>query len=155
MGLFYLLSIYGKLCTGTSRQIHSILGQSIQSGLVPSRMWTLLFLCWCVVYASAMTLSMREVDGLVFTEEEINLDRLEKHVFVWKLDLEGGRGGSSPLEVMLAERLMRESALLMRTLLSYVPAEDKETPPKAVSPPRGGVGVASITYCFFLYFSHQ
>jgi hypothetical protein len=56
---------------------------------------------------------MREVDGLVFTEEEVNLDRLEKHVFVWKLDLEGGRGRSSPLEVMLAERLMRESALLI------------------------------------------
>jgi hypothetical protein len=28
---------------------------------------------------------MREVDGLVFTEEEVNLDRLEKHVFMWKL----------------------------------------------------------------------
>ncbi len=68
-----------------------------------------------------------------------------RHVFVWKLDLEGGSGGSSPLEVMLAERLMRESALLMRTLLSYVPAEDKETPPKTVYPPRGGVGVASRT----------
>ncbi len=48
-------------------------------------MWTLLFLCWCIVYASATTLSMREVDGLVFTEEEVNLDRLEKHVFMWKL----------------------------------------------------------------------
>jgi hypothetical protein len=47
---------------------------------------------------------------------------------------------------MLAECLMHESALLMRTLLSYVPAEDKEIPPKAMSPPRGGVGVASRPY---------
>ncbi len=118
----------------------------LQSGPVPSSMWTLLVLCWCLLQASAAALSMREVDGLVFTEEEVNLDRLEKHVFVWKLDLEGGRGGSSPLEAMLAERLMRESALLMRTLLSYVPANDKESPPKAVSPPprRGGSGLKAL-----------
>jgi hypothetical protein len=89
---------------------------------------------------------MREVDGLVFTEEEVNLDRLEKHIFVWKLDMEGGRGGSSPLESMLAERLMRESALLMRTLMSYVPPEDKEVTPKKAPMPRGGVGVAARPY---------
>jgi hypothetical protein len=29
---------------------------------------------------------MREVDALVYTEEEVNLDRLEKHIFVWKMD---------------------------------------------------------------------
>jgi hypothetical protein len=57
----------------------------LQSGPVPSSMWTLLILCWCILHANAATLSMREVDGLVFTEEEVNLDRLEKHVFVWKI----------------------------------------------------------------------
>jgi hypothetical protein len=63
---------------------------------------------------------MREVDGLVYTEEEVNLDRLEKHIFVWKLDLEGGVGESNlHLEALLAKRLMRESALLMQTLRSY------------------------------------
>ncbi len=67
---------------------------------------------------------MREVDGLVYTEEEVKLDRLEKHIFVWKVDLEGSVGGSNlHLEGLLAERLMRESALLMQTLRTYaVPA---------------------------------
>jgi hypothetical protein len=118
----------------------------LQSGPVASSMWSLLLLCWCLLHASAASLSMREVDGLVFTEEEVNLDRLEKHIFVWKLDLEEGRGGSSPLEAMLADRLMRESALLMRTLLSYVPAKDKESPLKAVSSPprRGGSGIKAV-----------
>jgi hypothetical protein len=63
---------------------------------------------------------MREVDGLVYTEEEVKLDRLEKHIFVWKVDLEGSMGESNMhLEALLAERLMRESALLMQTLKSY------------------------------------
>jgi hypothetical protein len=82
---------------------------------------------------------MREVDGLVFTEEEVDLDRLEKQIFVWKLDLEGGRGGKTQLESMLAERLMRESALLMRTLLSYASPEGREDSPRAESLPRGGM----------------
>jgi hypothetical protein len=118
----------------------------LQSEPVPSSMWSLLILCWCLLQAGAASLSMREVDGLVFTEEEVNLDRLEKHVFVWKLDLEEGRGGSSPLEAMLADRLMRESALLMRTLLSYVPAKDKESPPQGSVPPprRGGSGIKAL-----------
>ncbi len=64
--------------------------------------------------------------------------------------MEVGFGGRTRrkflLEAMLADRLMRESALLMRTLLSYVPAKDKESPLKSVSPPRGGVGVASRPY---------
>jgi hypothetical protein len=63
---------------------------------------------------------MREVDGLVYTEEEVKLDRLEKHIFVWKLDLEGGVGEDNlHLEALLAKRLMRESALVMQTLKSY------------------------------------
>ncbi len=67
---------------------------------------------------------MREVDGLVYTEEKVKLDRLEKHIFVWKLDLEGGMGDSNlHLEALLAERLMRESALLMQTLKSYAVPE--------------------------------
>jgi hypothetical protein len=65
----------------------------------------------------------------VYTEEEVNLDRLEKHIFVWKLDLEGGIGESNlHLEALLAKRLMRESALLMQTLRSYaVPGSGDST----------------------------
>jgi hypothetical protein len=60
----------------------------------------------------------------VYTEEEVNLERLEKHIFVWKLDLEGGVGESNMhLEALLAKRLMRESALLMQTLRSYAVPE--------------------------------
>jgi hypothetical protein len=35
-----------------------------------------------------MQLSMHEMDGLVYTEEQVNLNRLEKHVLVWKVDME-------------------------------------------------------------------
>jgi hypothetical protein len=67
---------------------------------------------------------MREIDGLVYTEEEVKLDRLEKHIFVWKVDLEGGIGENNMhLEALLTERLMRESALLMQTLRSYAVPE--------------------------------
>ncbi len=67
---------------------------------------------------------MREVDGLVYTEEEVKLDRLEKHIFVWKVDLERSMGESNlHLEALLAERLMRESTLLMQTLKSYAVPE--------------------------------
>jgi hypothetical protein len=76
---------------------------------------------------------MREVDGLVYTEEEVNLDRLEKHIFVWKMDLEGTRGSKSKLEMMLAERLMRESALLMRTLRSYAESSNVDVQSRNVS----------------------
>jgi hypothetical protein len=70
---------------------------------------------------------MREVDGLVYTEEEVKLDRLEKHIFVWKVDLEGGIGESNMhLEALLAERLMRESALLMQTLRSFAVPEGSD-----------------------------
>ena len=77
---------------------------------------------------------MREVDGLVYTEEEVKLDRLEKHIFVWKVDLEGSMGESNlHLEALLAERLMRESAMLMQTLRSYAVPEGGD-PPKGAHP---------------------
>ncbi len=85
---------------------------------MPCRMRAILLLSWCACFVYASQLSMRKVDGLVFTEE-VNMDRLEKHIFACKLDLDGGRGGGAQLENMLAERLMHESALLMRTLRSY------------------------------------
>ena len=79
-----------------------------------------ILLFWCVHHHFIAGLTMREVDGLVYTEEEVRLDRLEKHIFVWKLDLEGGVGEDNlHLEALLAKRLMRESALLMQTLRSY------------------------------------
>jgi hypothetical protein len=90
---------------------------------------------------------MREVDGLVYTEEEVKMDRLEKHIFVWKVDLEGSMGESNlHLEALLAERLMRESALLMQTLKSYAVPEGSD-PVKGVGPVfRGEMGVAPRAY---------
>jgi hypothetical protein len=71
----------------------------------------------------------QEIDGLVYTVEEVDLLRLEKHISVWKVDLEESRGGNRKLEVLLAQRLMRESTLLMRTLRAY--AGDAMPPEKA------------------------
>ncbi len=87
---------------------------------------------------------------MVYTVEEVDLLRLEKHISVWKVDLEESRGGNRKLEVLLAQRLMRESVLLMKTLRAYasdsVPAERRERVPPAVQkrmpppppPPRWG-----------------
>jgi hypothetical protein len=61
----------------------------------------------------------QEIDGLVYTAEGVDLLRLEKHISVWKVDLEESHGGNRKLEVLLAQRLMRESTLLMRTLRAY------------------------------------
>ncbi len=62
-----------------------------------------MLLCWWLQHIGTSGLSMREVDGLVYTEEEVKLDRLEKHIFVWKVDLEGSMGESSMhLEALLA-----------------------------------------------------
>jgi hypothetical protein len=84
------------------------------------RVQCFVLLYWWVHQPITAGLTMREVDGLVYTEEEVKLDRLEKHIFVWKLDLEGGVGEDNlHLEALLAKRLMRESALLMQTLKSY------------------------------------
>jgi hypothetical protein len=90
---------------------------------------------------------MREVDGLVYTEEEVKLDRLEKHIFVWKVDLEGSVGESNMhLEALLAERLMRESALLMQTLKSYA-VPDGSTRVSGAEPVfRSEIGVAPKLY---------
>jgi hypothetical protein len=105
----------------------------------------LLLLGWWIGISTSLT--MREVDGLVYTEEEVNLERLEKHIFVWKLDLEGGVGESNlHLEALLAKRLMRESALLMQTLRSYaVPALADST--RGAEPVvRGELGIAPKMY---------
>jgi hypothetical protein len=106
-----------------------------------------LILYWWLQYSNAAGLSMREVDGLVYTEEEVKLDRLEKHIFVWKVDLEGGMSESNlHLEALLAERLMRESALLMQTLKSYAVPEGSD-PVKGVGPVfRGEMGVVPRAY---------
>ncbi len=65
-----------------------------------------MLICWWLEYTGTFGLSMREVDGLVYTEEEVKLDRLEKHIFVWKVDLERSVGENNlHLEGLLAERL--------------------------------------------------
>jgi hypothetical protein len=90
---------------------------------------------------------MREVDGLVYTEEEVNLERLEKHIFVWKLDLEGGVGESNlHLEALLAKRLMRESALLMQTLRSYAVPKATDSVKDTEPVVRGELGIAPRMY---------
>ncbi len=67
---------------------------------------------------------------MVYTVEEVDLLRLEKHISVWKVDLEESRGGNRKLQMLLAQRLMRESVLLMRTLRAYAgdaaPTEGEE-----------------------------
>jgi hypothetical protein len=105
----------------------------------------LLLLGWWIKIST--TLTMREVDGLVYTEEEVNLDRLEKHIFVWKLDLEGGVGESNlHLEALLAKRLMRESALLMQTLRSYAVPRTGDSTRGADPVIRGELGIAPKMY---------
>jgi hypothetical protein len=107
----------------------------------------LLLICWWLKYTGTSGLSMREVDGLVYTEEEVKLDRLEKHIFVWKVDLEGSVGESNlHLEGLLAERLMRESALLMQTLRTYAVPAGSTRVNDAVPVFRGEIGVAPKTY---------
>ncbi len=82
-----------------------------QLGTMPRRVQCLLLLCWWLQLTCTSSLSMREVDGLVYFEEEVKLDRLEKHIFVWKVDLEGSMGESNlHLEALLAERLMQKRA---------------------------------------------
>jgi hypothetical protein len=78
--------------------------------------WALLL---CALWIPTSAWIDREIDGLVYTVEEVDLLRLEKHISVWKVDLEESCGGNRKLEMLLAQRLMRESALLMRTLRAY------------------------------------
>ncbi len=93
-------------------------------------MWTL-FLCALWIPIGAWI--GQEIDGLVYTVEEVDLLRLEKHISVWRVDLEESRGGNRKLEVLLAQRLIRESSLLMRSLRAYagtsVPPERAEVQP--------------------------
>jgi hypothetical protein len=95
--------------------------------------WALLL---CALWIPTSAWIGREIDGLVYTVEEVDLLRLEKHISVWKVDLEESRGGNRKLEVLLAQRLMRESVLLMKTLRAYasdgVPAERRERMPSAI-----------------------
>ncbi len=54
---------------------------------------------------------VREVDGLAYTVEEVNLDRLEKQIQVWKVDLDErwGSGARSKRDYVLAHSLVRQS----------------------------------------------
>jgi hypothetical protein len=139
----YLLCVFHSL----SRQVYLSCREVIQLGTMPLRMWCFLILYWLVQAAFSSGLSMREIDGLVYTEEDVKLDRLEKHIFVWKVDLEGGMGESNMhLEALLAERLMRESALLMQTLKSYAIPEGSEPANGTDLIFRGEMGVAPKAY---------
>ena len=87
----------------------------------------------------------QEVDGLVYTEEELGLDRVEKHIFVWRMDLEESRGSGSQLEMLLAKRLMLEGALLVKSLRSYAMKEDGKGSEQSVSMfQRGGMNLAPV-----------
>jgi hypothetical protein len=83
------------------------------------RMRCLWALVLCALWIPIGAWIGQEIDGLVYTVEEVDLLRLEKHISVWKVDLEESRGGNRKLEVLLAQRLMRESSLLMRSLRAY------------------------------------
>jgi hypothetical protein len=65
----------------------------------------------------AHQLAMREVDGLVGTEE-LNFNPVEKHIFAWEIDLDDSPGVNK-LEMTLAQRLMQEGALLVNSLRAY------------------------------------
>jgi hypothetical protein len=79
-------------------------------------LWALVL---CALWIPISAWIGQEINGLVYTVEEVDLLRLEKHISVWKVDLEESRGGNRKLEVLLAQRLMRESSLLMNTLRAY------------------------------------
>jgi hypothetical protein len=83
--------------------------------------WALLV---CALWIPTSAWIGREIDGLVYTVEEVDLLRLEKHISVWKVDLEESRGGNRKLEMLLAQRLMRESVLLMKTLRAYASGDE-------------------------------
>ena len=117
----------------------------MQSVVRQDRMRFLLALNTCALWIPISAWIGQEISGLVYTVEEVDLLRLEKHISVWKVDLEESRGGNRKLEVLLAQRLMRESSLLMNTLRAYagdVLPDEKSvmvTVPerkKVVSPPR-------------------
>ena len=85
------------MCTprNTSRRLLYEYDLYVENGQSVS---TLPKMTWChVLYLAVLvnfctSLSTQEVDGLVYTEEELGLDRVEKHIFVWKMDLEESRG---------------------------------------------------------------
>jgi hypothetical protein len=62
---------------------------------------------------------VKELAKLVYTVEEVDLDSLEKHITVWKVDLNESQGSGSGWKILLVQRLMREYALLMKTLRAY------------------------------------
>jgi hypothetical protein len=96
----------------------------------------------CALWIPTSAWIGREIDGLVYTVEEVDLLRLEKHITVWKVDLEESRGGNRKLEMLLAQRLMRESVLLMKTLRTYAgdavyvdKSETRAVPDRRRTPP--------------------
>ncbi len=62
---------------------------------------------------------VREMDGLVHTVEEVDLDPLQKYFHVWKMDMDERRGSVAKLETLLAQKIMMESAQLMKNLRIY------------------------------------
>jgi hypothetical protein len=91
----------------------------MQSVVRQDRMRFLWALITCALWIPISAWIGQEISGLVYTVEEVDLLRLEKHISVWKVDLEESRGGNRKLEVLLAQRLMQESSLLMNTLRAY------------------------------------
>jgi hypothetical protein len=47
----------------------------------------LLVACMPICILCAMQFSIQELDVFVYTVEEVNLDSLEKHILMWKVDL--------------------------------------------------------------------
>ena len=120
--------------------------KSSQSISTLPKMTLCLILYLAVLVNFCTSLSTQEIDGLVYTEEELGLDRVEKHIFVWKMDLEESRGGGSQLELMLAKRLMVEGALLVKSLRSYAVKEDGRGSKQSVSMfQRGGISLGPVS----------
>ena len=77
-----------------------------------------LLLCFLSVFP-CHTLIVRELESLIYTTEEVDIRRIEKHVGLWNFDLERHTGKGAKLEALMAARLMRESTLLARSLMGY------------------------------------
>jgi hypothetical protein len=81
----------GRRETGTD------IGASPQSVVGQGRMRCLWALVLCALWIPISAWIGQEIDGLVYTVEEVDLLRLEKHISVWKVDLEESRGGNRKL----------------------------------------------------------
>jgi hypothetical protein len=82
-------------------------------------MWVLTTSLLWLLCMPCSTLIVRELESLIYTSAEIDIRRIEKHVGLWNFDLKRHFEKGAKLESLLAARRMRESILLVRTLLSY------------------------------------